>query len=64
MSRLYFGEEVKNVGEIFTIGGGVLYFINKNGEEVEDDEVIMPNSTKVLNVRHIQNDEYEITVDL
>lgn len=64
MSRLYFGEEVKNVGEVFTIGGGVLYFINKNGEEVEDDEVIMPNSTKVLNVRHIQNDEYEITVDL
>lgn len=56
------GQLVKTVGDIFCIGGFVLYFVDQNGVEVEDDEVSMPNSTEVINIRHIENDQYEITV--
>lgn len=58
------GQSVETVGDVFKIAGGVLYFIDENGIEVEDDEKIMPNNTKVINVRNIKNDEYEITVKL
>lgn len=56
-------ENIKTIGDVFKKLGGVLYFIDKEGIEIEDCEVILPNSMKVLNIITINDNEYEIQVD-
>lgn len=60
---------VENIAEINTLQdfwcnaiGVVVYFINRNGEEVDDMDY--PLSTKINSVRHIELDQYEVELDV
>lgn len=69
MSILYCDEQIETVEDVWDNIGGILYFVNKNGKEVDD---FIPNDTKVLAINHIGGsedqgtyfDEYKITIDI
>lgn len=53
---------MKTLKEFWKNADGVYYFIDKNGNDI--DNVDCPLDTKILNERHIENEEYEITLDI
>lgn len=61
MPLYYDGEKIETVADVFTCIGGILHLINNNGEEIED---YIPMDAKVLNFRNIENEEYEIKIDI
>jgi hypothetical protein len=64
-------EKIETAEDVYDIIGGVLYFVNNNGEEIDT----VPMNAKVLSVRRLENieyvdengvrfDEYEIVLDI
>lgn len=55
----YNRKKIETVKDVFDLIVGVVYFVNENGEETK---AWLSTDTQVLNIRNIENDEYEIMV--
>lgn len=53
---------MQNLKDLDLWDASVCYYVNKAGIEINPNDY--PNDTKIIRVRHIELDEYEIQLDV